>query len=219
MKKINVLAIVPIRERNLRLPKSLKKIKGKPLVDYTISHAKKSKYINKIIVSTNSDKVINHVKKLGITIPFKRPKYLNGKNIILDEVLCHTTKWVIDNTNFSPDLIVLLEITHPFRKVSLIDQAIEALIKKNLDTVFISYEDHRNYWKVTPDNTLERIGESEYIPRERHSPIYREVSGVTCVTKPDFILKGSRLGEKVGMIPVRDARTVFDIRDEETILT
>jgi len=217
----NVLAIVPIREKtqNMRSPESSKRIKGKPLLDYTIIHAKNSKYINRIAISTNCDRVIRHAKKLGVDIPIKRPSRLNKGNVSLDDVLCHALKSVIEDNIFLPDLVVLLEITHPFRKVSLIDQAIEAVIEKGLDTVFVSYEDHRNYWKISSDNVLERIGEDDYKPRETHSPIYREVSGVACVTKPAFLLKGSRLGEKVGMIPVRDSRVVFDIHDEGAILS
>ena len=58
--------------------KSIKKINGKPLLEYTIKQAKKINFINTIIVSTDSKKIINISSKLGIKNSFIRSKKLSN---------------------------------------------------------------------------------------------------------------------------------------------
>ena len=63
---IEFLAIIPARSGSKVINKNVKKIRGKPLIYWTINEAKKSKKINKIIVSTDSKKnTLKYVKILG----------------------------------------------------------------------------------------------------------------------------------------------------------
>ena len=72
-----ILAIITARGGSKSLPdKNIKKLKGKPLIYYTIKAALKSKLINKSILSTDSKKIIKISKKFGIEVPFIRPKKL-----------------------------------------------------------------------------------------------------------------------------------------------
>ena len=76
MKKI--LAIVPARGKSLSLKnKNIKLFCGKPLISYTITNALKSKYIDKVIVSTDSKKIAKIALKYGAEVPFYRPKKLS----------------------------------------------------------------------------------------------------------------------------------------------
>ena len=73
-----VLGIIPARGGSKGIKnKNLKKIKGKTLIEYTISEAKKSKLINDIYVSTDSNKIINIAKKKNKINFIKRPKELS----------------------------------------------------------------------------------------------------------------------------------------------
>ena len=70
-----ILAIIPARAESKRINnKNIKKFFGKPILSYSISQALKSKIFDKIIVSTDSDKIANISERYGATVMFKRPK-------------------------------------------------------------------------------------------------------------------------------------------------
>ena len=65
---------------------------GKPLIGYTIEAAKKSKYVNRVIVTTDDKKIANIAKSFGAEIPFLRPKYLAVSSAKTIDVVKHTLK-------------------------------------------------------------------------------------------------------------------------------
>ena len=74
----NILAVIPARGDSKSIKnKNIKLLFGKPLIYYSISIAKRSKSINKIIVSSDSKKIIDIAKKYGAEAPFVRPKELS----------------------------------------------------------------------------------------------------------------------------------------------
>ena len=77
--------------------KNIKLINGKPLIWYTIKEAKKSKYIDNYVVSSDSNKIINLVKKFGIDAPFHRPKKLSSDKSSSVSALQHA---VFESENF-----------------------------------------------------------------------------------------------------------------------
>ena len=54
----NVLAIIPARKSSLSKNKKARKFNNKPLIMWTLNAAKKSKLIDKVVVSTNSNKIL-----------------------------------------------------------------------------------------------------------------------------------------------------------------
>jgi pseudaminic acid cytidylyltransferase len=88
MINLHRLAIIPARGGSKRIKnKNLVNFNGKPIIKYTIDNAKKSKLFDKIHVSTDSDKIINFLKKNNLEPEFKRPKRLAGDNIGLIDTL------------------------------------------------------------------------------------------------------------------------------------
>ena len=74
---MKILAIIPARSGSKGIPhKNIKLFKGKPLLAWSITQAKKSSYINKIIVSTDSEKYQRIAISFGAEAPFLRPKKL-----------------------------------------------------------------------------------------------------------------------------------------------
>ena len=69
------IAIIPARIGSKRIKqKNIKIFKGKPLIYYSINAAKKSKVFDKILVSTDSEKIGEIARKYGADVPFLRPK-------------------------------------------------------------------------------------------------------------------------------------------------
>ncbi len=126
---MKVLAIIPARSGSKGVPlKNTKKINNKPLVQYTIDASKKSKIIDRIIVSTDSLKIANICKKLGVEVPFLRPKNISGDNVPMQKVVSHAVRF-LEKKSYFPDIIVLLQPTSPFRTYKEIDKAIRIFSK------------------------------------------------------------------------------------------
>jgi len=72
---MKVLGIIPARAGSREVPKkNIRKLVGKPLIEYSISVAKKSKFIEKIVVSTDDQKIRRISESVGAEVPFLRPK-------------------------------------------------------------------------------------------------------------------------------------------------
>jgi len=72
-----VLAIIPARGGSKGIPrKNVRLLAGKPLIAWTIEEAKKSKYIDRLILSSEDDEIIKAAKEWGCEVPFVRPAEL-----------------------------------------------------------------------------------------------------------------------------------------------
>lgn len=127
--RLKILALIPARSGSKRVKnKNIRLLGGKPLISYTIESAKKSKYVNKIVVSTDSKKIAQVAKKYGAEVPFLRPKALAQDHSTEFEFHEHAINWLKKNERYEPDLIVNLYPTSPFRKSTTIDKAIEKIL-------------------------------------------------------------------------------------------
>ena len=132
-----VLAVIPARFGSKGLKKkNIKLINNIPLINYSINSLKKSKLVDKIFVSTESNKIKNVVESQNIKIDFLRPNYLARDNTNISDVIKHVIIELKKNKmNF--DYVALIEATSPIRKKNDIDRAIRLLDKnsKNIDAV------------------------------------------------------------------------------------
>lgn len=139
-----VLALIPAREGSKGIKdKNIIEIGGKPLISYTINAAKNSKYIDKVIVSTDGDKIANVAIKYGVSVPFLRPKNLAQDNSNVITTVVYTLEQLNSN-NEKYDIIVLLQPTSPFRNQNHIDEALEMLINNNLTSILSVCETDKN---------------------------------------------------------------------------
>ena len=109
---MKILAFIPARSGSKRIPKrNIKLLKGKPLIAYTIEAAKKSKYINRIVVSTDSEEIANIAKQFDAEVPFLRPGNISKADSTEMGFFNHALDWFFKNENYIPDLIVLLYVS------------------------------------------------------------------------------------------------------------
>ncbi|WP_457749356.1 acylneuraminate cytidylyltransferase family protein [Sulfurimonas sp.] len=144
-KHASFLAVIPARGGSKRLPrKNILPLAGKPLIVWSIEAAKTSKYIDKIIVSSDDTEILKTAKEYGADI-IKRPEKLASDKATTFDTLKH----VIANTD-KYDYIVLLQPTSPLRNSEDIDKAIEFLESKNADAVVSVCEtEHSPLWANT----------------------------------------------------------------------
>lgn len=127
---MKILGLIPARGGSKRIPKKNIRLLGrKPLIAYTIEAAKKSKHINRIVVSTDSEKIASVAEQHGAEVPFLRPKDISKSDSTEMQFFEHALNWFSENENYEPDLIALLYPTSPFRKPESIDKAVEKMMK------------------------------------------------------------------------------------------
>ena len=131
-----MLAIIPARGGSVGLPnKNIKKFIDKPLIAHTIISALKSKKISNIVVTTDSKKIAEIVKKYGVKFPMIRPKKLASNNSMIMDTYFNVLDRISKKNNNPIDSFVALLPTCPLRNHNHIDNAINLFHKKKADSV------------------------------------------------------------------------------------
>lgn len=151
----NIVGIIPARGGSVGVPlKNIKKLNGRPLIEYTINCAIESGVLDRVIVSTDHDEIASVSKKCGAEIPFIRPADIS-EDVDTELVLRHTVEFLEDNERYEIDAVVLLQPTSPFRKAKTIRQCVN-LYKENPDADSIvsinNVEGYRPEWMLTIDD-------------------------------------------------------------------
>lgn len=132
-----ILAMIPARSGSKGIiGKNIKKIGGKPLIAWPIEAAKSSKYIDKIIVSTDSDEIASVALKYGAEIPYLRPTDLAQDKSTTYSVIKNILSYY-KKLNEIYDYFVLLEPTSPLTTPKDVDEAMFKLheSKENADSI------------------------------------------------------------------------------------
>ncbi len=141
-KKKKIIGIILARSKSKRLKdKNILNIKGKPLFYWTVQAAKKSKYIDDIIISTDDKRIINYTKKLSYLKTLNRPKGLRGDKVKSEQVVSN----LISKKDFLSDIIIVLQPTSPLRKSFDIDNSIKKMVNKNEHFIISACYRKKNY--------------------------------------------------------------------------
>jgi CMP-N,N'-diacetyllegionaminic acid synthase len=176
------LAIIPARGGSKRLPKkNILDLAGKPLISWSIKAAIKSKYIDKVMVTTDSDEIMEMAQKYGAEVPFKRPDYLATDMAIRPDVIKHTIDFYQNENQEKFDYIIFLQPTSPLRNETHIDNAIEYMFEKNADAIVSVCEvEHPVQWSgLLPDNKdmSDFLDDLDIKSRSQDLPIYHRLNG------------------------------------------
>lgn len=120
-----IIAVIPARGGSKGIKhKNLYKLNGKPLIEYTINAARQSKYIDRIVVSTDDIQIAEVAKELGVEVPFLRPiEFALDTSNIIETVMDVISKLNLIEDKY--DSLILLQPTQPLRQAFHIDEAIE----------------------------------------------------------------------------------------------
>lgn len=128
---INKVAIIPARYGSKRIKKkNIKKFYSKPMITWVISKLIKSKIFDKIIVSSDSKKILDISKECGANILINRPANLSGDKIATLPVVRHAINELKLHYNYSPEYICCVYPCNPFLFVQDLIKSLN-LIKKN----------------------------------------------------------------------------------------
>lgn len=162
-----ILAVIPARGGSKGVPrKNIRELAGKPLIAWTIDAAKKSKYIDRLILSSEDSEIIAVAKSYGCEVPFVRPVELARDDTPGIEVVLDATQRCTGFTH-----VLLLQPTSPFRTHKHIDAFIEDFNQKKINcSVSVTTPDKHPMWSfsMTNENVLIPFYKEE-IPTNRQA--------------------------------------------------
>lgn len=183
-----ILAVIPARGGSKGVPrKNVKMLAGKPLIAWTIEEAKKSKYIDRVIISSEDEEILGVAKNYGCEVPFVRPKELAEDNTPGIEPILHA---ISECTGF--EYVVLLQPTSPLRTVQDIDGCIKKILEYNAEfCVSVSRADKSPYWMFTLNNEklVPVFPEEHKIANRQALPVSYAINGAVYVAKIDSLKK------------------------------
>jgi len=168
---MKVLCLIIARGGSQRVPnKNIRLLAGRPLLAYSIEAARRSRYVDRVIVSTDSDAIAEVAGKEGAEVPFRRPVEISQGHSTELQAMEHALGWLRDHETYEPDLVVLLRPTSPFRTTATIDRAIELLMNDAnahcVRTVRLCSEHPHKMWVMDADGRRIR----SLIPVEQKLP-------------------------------------------------
>lgn len=129
IKNKKILALIPARGGSKGLPgKNTKVICGKPLIVWSIAKAKRSKYLDMVLVSTDDAEIAKISSAAGAYVPFLRPAELSTDHSSTYDAIRHALNFLSEKEGCKFDYIILLEPTSPLREDDDIDRMLEHMI-------------------------------------------------------------------------------------------
>ena len=189
MFKNKIIAIIPARGGSKGIPKkNIKPLLGKPLISYSIEHARKSKYINKVVVSTEDKEIGEISKEYGAEV-IERPKELAKDGSPTIDAVFHAMD-VLGANNFTLKIIVLLQPTSPLCNVEDIDNAIELFLKNDCESVISVCEiGHPPYWSFKIEDGFLKLlfGDKYWRMGRQDLPKVYSPNGAIYVSTPEIL--------------------------------
>ena len=189
IQKKKILVIIPARGGSKRIPKkNIRLLAGEPLIAYTIETALKSRYLNRIVVSTEDEEIARISKKYGAEV-IKRPKILAADKAKTVDAISHVLK-ILERKKYIPDLIILLQPTSPLRTADDIDKAIDIFLQNKCESVVSVCEmEPSPYWffGIKEKYLKPILGRKNLLKRSQDLPKIYVINGAIYITTPNIL--------------------------------
>lgn len=208
------IAIIPARSGSKSfVNKNIHDFMGKPLFTSSIRFAQKLKYIDEIIVLTDSHEYAEIAIKHGAKVPYIRDKSTSGDLAMEEDILYEF--WT---RTLEPSIITWLRPTHPLREISVFDRAFDLFKSGDMTSVCVVTECESRLYKSDSKGRLIPIQKSmtgkSMWRRQDMLPAYKLYHG-EIFELPQFYNKDF-LGDKIGFVE-QSKLCAFDIDDESDL--
>lgn len=203
--------------------KNIRPLKGRPLIGWSIEAARTSRYVSRVVVSSDDEEILAVARDQGAETPFRRPASLAGDATPSMDVVLHALDQLAEF-----EWVVLLQPTSPLRLSADIDAAIEQCLKTNAPACVSVCEAPASPWwmfEVGAECRMRSFLPAEQRPvRRQDLPDLYALNGAVYVAKTEW-LRTSRsflTEETVAYVmpPARsvDIDTLFDFQLAECLL-
>jgi CMP-N,N'-diacetyllegionaminic acid synthase len=200
-----VLCLIPARQGSKSIPhKNLAPFLGKPLLVHAVEQARRSRLVERTLVSTDSEEYAAVARDAGAEAPFLRPAALAGDLSPDIDVFQHALRWLADREGYRPDVCVHLRPTYPVRRPEEIDEAIGLLLAHpEADSVrSVTPSPHTPFKMWFQDEAgylmpvISGDGSSQSLPRQALPAVYLQNACVD-VIRTRTLEQGSMSGSRV----------------------
>jgi len=209
--------------------KNIRLLGGKPLIAWSIEHAKAVKRIERVIVSTDSEEIADVARQYGAEVPFMRPAHLAQDNTSEWQAWRHALEYLLGHEGAMPRIMVSIPATAPCRHSGDIERCLDEYENGDADIIITMTDAHRNpYFNMVAYNQDGTVGlviaPESRVNRRQDAPKVYDVTTVAYVTSPSFVLSHHGVFEgKVRAVHVPVARaldidTVLDFQIAEYLM-
>ncbi|MCI6033937.1 acylneuraminate cytidylyltransferase family protein [Fusobacterium varium] len=213
--KEKILAIIPARSGSKGLKdKNIKMMNGKPLIAYTIEVAKKSKIFEDIIISTDSEKYAEIVKKYGGSVPYLRDKKLANDNAKSSDVILD----ILNRVEKRYDSFIMLQPTSPLRTEKNIMEAYKMYLEKKANSVVSVCEmEHSPLWAniLNEEKRMDSFLRGIDVNGNRQElETYYRINGALYIANVEYFKKYQNFYYKDSYAYIMEKENSIDIDDE-----
>jgi len=204
-KNLKVLGIIGARSGSKGIKdKNIKPLGGKPLMAWIIEAAKNSKYISRLIISTDSENYSNIAKQYGVEAPFLRPASLSTDLSPEIDYITYTINRLEEEEAYVPDIVVRLFPTVPLQLSEDIDKCIENLLSDQNAHSSVVIAEARQH----PMKTLKLIEKNEesYLV-SYHSENGKDVTPIARQNYPKAYVRANVIVSKISTIKTMNSLT------------
>ncbi len=185
---MNSIALIPARGGSKGIPrKNIKMFNSKPLIYWSIKAASESKYIDRVIVSTEDQEIADIARSFSAEVPFIRPRELARDESLSIETVIHAL-----NNIQNVKEILLLQPTSPLRRTFDIDEIFKLKYKLNAESVVSISDSGLNldlFFNIDTEKKISPISKNfKSMPRQNYNTLYK-VNGALYLSNKNFILK------------------------------
>tara|TARA_B110001450_G_scaffold256772_2_gene288628 strand:+ start:4233 stop:4931 length:699 start_codon:yes stop_codon:yes gene_type:complete len=191
---MKAVAFIFARGGSKGLPgKNIRPLAGKPLIAWSIKHAKTVKRIERVIVSTDSQEIADVALQYGAEVPFMRPEELSSDASPEWLAWRHALNYLLEKEGAFPDVMVSIPCTAPLRLPLDIENCLDEYEKSEADVVITVTDAHRspyfNMVKENKDGTVCLvIPAPTAVTRRQDSPPVYDMATVAYVIRPAFVM-------------------------------
>jgi YrbI family 3-deoxy-D-manno-octulosonate 8-phosphate phosphatase len=217
-----ILALIPARGGSKGIPrKNIRSFVGYPLIAWSIAAAKKSRFVTRVIVSTDDEEIASVAREYGAETPFLRPNEFAQDNTTDLPVFEHALEWLEENEGYRPEIVIQLRPTSPIRPKDCVDHAVRILLERTdadcVRGVVPAGQNPHKMWRFAGEDQplkplleVEGIPEPYNAPRQILPPVYWQTGHIDAIRVTTIKQKKSLTGDVIYPLVI-DPRYTVDI--------
>ena len=221
---MKAVAFIFARGGSKGLPgKNIRLLAGKPLIAWSIEHARAVQRIERVIVSTDSQEIANVARKYGAEVPFIRPAELSSDTSPEWLAWRHALSHMRQTEGSMPDVMISIPTTAPLRLPLDLENCLDEYEKGNVDVVITVTDAQRSpYFNMVKENADGTVGlvipPQTKVTRRQDAPTVYDIATVAYVASPDFVMANQSAFEgrvRSVHVPVERAIDIDTLMDFE----